>query len=183
MYATVGATVDDDWRRIAKQQIEARLGIDLFGWVAQADAEAGTLAACAFANLNARLPLPGARGPWRAYVQWVSVDPAAQRQGWASALMVELERWAKERQVDVLELHSSPAGRALYQGLGYGHTALAMLIEYVRALPGATELLLSYVPEAGSPEPFYRSLGFKDTGEIHDDEHVMRYEFSPETSV
>lgn len=72
---------------------------------------------------------------------------------------------------------------ARYQGLGYGHTALAMLIEYVRALPGATELLLSYVPEPGSPEPFYRSLGFKDTGEIHDDEHVMRYEFSPETSV
>ena len=135
MYATVGATVDDDWRRLAKQQIEARLGIGLFGWVAQADAEAGTLAACAFANLNARLPLPGARGPWRAYVQWVSVDPAAQRQGWASALMVEVERWAKERHVDVLELHSSPAGRALYQGLGFEASPDVVYPEDVRGVP------------------------------------------------
>jgi len=70
---------------------------------------------------------------------------------------------------------------ARYQGLSYGHKALALLIEYVRALPGATELLLSYVPEAGNPEPFYRSLGFVDTGEIHDGEHVMKYVFQPET--
>lgn len=70
---------------------------------------------------------------------------------------------------------------ARYQGMHFGQRALQLLIDYVRALPGATELLLSYVPEDGSPEPFYRSLGFIDTGEIHDGENVMKLEFIPST--
>lgn len=71
---------------------------------------------------------------------------------------------------------------ARYQGLGYGRKALEALIDYVRALPGATELLLSYVPEEGNPEPFYRSLGFVTTGEVHDGENVMKIVFHSETS-
>ena len=61
-----------------------------------------------------------------------------------------------------------------YQGRGYGRAALAQVVDHIRTLPGATELLVSWVPEPGGPEPFYRGLGFEPTGEIHDDEVVAR---------
>lgn len=64
-----------------------------------------------------------------------------------------------------------------YQRHDFGRRALQLLIEFVRALPNATELLLSYVPAEGSPEPFYASLGFVNTGELHDGEHVMKLVF------
>ena len=38
-------------------------------------------------------------------------------------------------------------------------------------------MILSFVPEEGSPEPFYRRFGFAPTGEIVDGEHVMRLAF------
>ncbi len=66
---------------------------------------------------------------------------------------------------------------ARYQGLHFGERALRQLIERIRNLPGATELLVSYVPEEGSPEPFYSGLGFVPTGEVQDDEVVMRLTF------
>lgn len=61
-----------------------------------------------------------------------------------------------------------------HQGKGYGHQALEQVIAYVRTLPNATEMFTSYVPGEGSPGPFYRRLGFIETGEIDDDENVMR---------
>ncbi len=64
-----------------------------------------------------------------------------------------------------------------YQGLGFGRQALLQVIDHVRGRPGATEMLLSYVPAEGSPEPFYAGLGFVNTGEIEDGENVMRLAF------
>lgn len=64
-----------------------------------------------------------------------------------------------------------------YQRLDFGRRALQLLIEYVRSLPDATELLVSYVPAEGSPEPFYTSLGFISTGEVQDGENVMKLTF------
>ncbi len=61
-----------------------------------------------------------------------------------------------------------------YQGLGYGRRALEQVIDYVRGRPNATEMFLSYVPEDGGPELFYRKLGFENTGEVQHGEHVMR---------
>jgi diamine N-acetyltransferase len=61
-----------------------------------------------------------------------------------------------------------------YQGSGFGRRALELLIDHVRGRPGANELLLSYVPADGNPQPFYAALGFVDTGEVHDGENVMR---------
>lgn len=66
-----------------------------------------------------------------------------------------------------------------YQGMHFGERAMKLLIEYVRSLPDATELMVSYVPEDGSPEPFYSRLGFIHTGEIHDDEKVMKLILQP----
>ncbi len=64
-----------------------------------------------------------------------------------------------------------------YQGQGFGDRALQRLIEYVRSRPGATELLVSYVPAEGSPEPFYSRAGFVHTGQVHDGEKVMNLVF------
>ena len=63
---------------------------------------------------------------------------------------------------------------AQHQGKGYGHRALELLIEYVKTRPNAKELFLSYVPGSGSPETFYRKLGFKHTGEQAGEELVMK---------
>lgn len=68
---------------------------------------------------------------------------------------------------------------ARYQGMNFGRRALELLIEYVRSQPNATELLLSYVPEEGSPEKFYSGLGFVNTGEVHDGENVMSLLMTP----
>ena len=61
-----------------------------------------------------------------------------------------------------------------HQGKGYGREAMLQVIEHVRGLPDAKELYLSYVPGDGNPAPFYRKLGFKETGEWDDDEKVMK---------
>lgn len=51
-----------------------------------------------------------------------------------------------------------------YQGLGFGKRAMDLVIDYVRALPGADGLYLSYAPAEGGPGGFYKRLGFVDTG-------------------
>jgi len=61
-----------------------------------------------------------------------------------------------------------------HQRRGYGRSALTLIVDNVRSLPGARELLVSWVPAEGGPEPFYTGLGFVPTGEIHDGEVVAR---------
>lgn len=61
-----------------------------------------------------------------------------------------------------------------HQRRGHGTAALAAVVEFVRARPGATELLSSYVPGDGSPGPFYLAFGFEETGRSHDGERVIR---------
>ena len=60
------------------------------------------------------------------------------------------------------------------QGRGYGRAALALVVDHVRSLPGATELLVSWLPGDGSPEGFYLGLGFEKTGEMDGDEVLAR---------
>jgi diamine N-acetyltransferase len=61
-----------------------------------------------------------------------------------------------------------------HQGKGYGREAMQRVIEHVRTLPNATELLLSYVPGPGDPSGFYKALGFEETGRVEHKERVMR---------
>jgi diamine N-acetyltransferase len=61
-----------------------------------------------------------------------------------------------------------------HQRKGYGREALRVLVEHVRARPGARELLTSAVPGEGGPRPFYESGGFVATGEVDDGEEVLR---------
>jgi diamine N-acetyltransferase len=61
-----------------------------------------------------------------------------------------------------------------HQGKGCARRAMELLIEHLRRRPMAKELVLSYVPGEGSPEGFYRELGFEPTGEEIEGEVVMR---------
>lgn len=64
-----------------------------------------------------------------------------------------------------------------HQGKGYGRRTLQLVIDYVRSLPNAREVTLSFVPAEGGPEPFYRSMGFMPTGEMEEAEVVARLVF------
>ena len=63
---------------------------------------------------------------------------------------------------------------AEHQGRGYGRRALALVIEFVRTLPNATELYISHADGEGGPGPFYEKLGFAYTGEKEEGEALMR---------
>ncbi len=61
-----------------------------------------------------------------------------------------------------------------YQGLGFGRRALQTVIEHIKTRPGAKEFFTSCVPGEGSPCPFYERMGFVSTGEMDEDEIVMK---------
>jgi diamine N-acetyltransferase len=62
---------------------------------------------------------------------------------------------------------------AKHQHLGVGRAAMRQVIEHVRTKRVVDALFLSFVPEDGGPEAFYRSFGFRPTGAIDDGEVVM----------
>jgi diamine N-acetyltransferase len=61
-----------------------------------------------------------------------------------------------------------------HQRKGYGSKAMRQVIEYVKSLPKAEELLVSYAPGEGDPSPFYKKCGFVETGEWEGGEKVMK---------
>lgn len=62
---------------------------------------------------------------------------------------------------------------AEHQHQGVGRAAMHLVIEHVRRKGLFEKMSLSYVPVEGSPERFYRSFGFRPTGEMDEDEVVM----------
>ena len=63
---------------------------------------------------------------------------------------------------------------ARYQGNGFGRRALEHVIEYVRTRPRADTFILGCVEGEGSAVGFYKSMGFRLTGEVEQGEAVMR---------
>jgi len=61
-----------------------------------------------------------------------------------------------------------------HQRKGYGFLAMEQIIAHVKTLPGAKELLTSYVPGDDNPSPFYYKLGFEETGEWEEGEKVLK---------
>jgi diamine N-acetyltransferase len=66
-----------------------------------------------------------------------------------------------------------------FQGQGIGRAALLLVIEHVRSKGLFASLELSYVPGPGSPEGFYRRLGFRDTGRMDGTEVVLSLPLVP----
>jgi diamine N-acetyltransferase len=60
------------------------------------------------------------------------------------------------------------------QGKGYGRAALQAIIAHLRAKPTCTDIGLSYVPGNSLAESLYQKVGFVATGEVEDDEIIMR---------
>ena len=60
-----------------------------------------------------------------------------------------------------------------HQRKGYARQAVLQLIEHIKQIPNAEELVVSYVPGEGSPQPFYIKLGFEETGELEGNEKIM----------
>ena len=63
---------------------------------------------------------------------------------------------------------------AQYQKLGFAKQAMELLFDYVRTRPGAIEILVSYRPGNEGPQGFYEKLGFTPTGEMEENEVIMR---------
>ncbi|UGT41248.1 GNAT family N-acetyltransferase [Nocardia yamanashiensis] len=63
-----------------------------------------------------------------------------------------------------------------HQGKGYGRRALELVSARLRAR-GTHALYTSYVRGPGSPESFYRAIGFEPTGRLldHETEAVLRW--------
>jgi diamine N-acetyltransferase len=62
---------------------------------------------------------------------------------------------------------------AKHQRKGIGRAAMLQVIDHVRSKGLFRKLSISYVPDEGSPEQLYLSLGFIPTGEVEEGEVVM----------
>ncbi len=94
----------------------------------------------------------------------------AMLEDWTQCPGEEPEDWRREPYVGLWRFMIDER----HQRRGYGRAALELLIAHARTRPGARVMLLSFVPEEGSPRDFYASLGFLETGEEDDGERVMR---------
>ncbi len=70
-----------------------------------------------------------------------------------------------------------------YQRMGFARQAIALVVDYVAGRPNAATLGVSYVPGEGSPQPFYAALGFEETGEVVDEEMMMRLDISERAAI
>jgi diamine N-acetyltransferase len=66
-----------------------------------------------------------------------------------------------------------------FQGKGYGRATLDGLVAWLRTRPGADALFTSAIPGRSSPVTFYEHYGFVRTGEIFDDEIVLKLDLRP----
>ena len=57
-----------------------------------------------------------------------------------------------------------------HHGKGYGRRAIELLVDYVKTRPEAKELIVSCGEGPGSPEGFYKKLGFARSGRMYDRE-------------
>jgi diamine N-acetyltransferase len=57
-----------------------------------------------------------------------------------------------------------------YHGRGFGRRAIELLVDYVKTRPNAQVLETSCGQGPGSPEGFYKRIGFERNGKIHGEE-------------
>ena len=65
-----------------------------------------------------------------------------------------------------------------HQRRGYGTATLDAVAAYVRSQPNGDVLLTSAGQGEGSPQPFYERYGFVPTGQILDEEVVLKLDLS-----
>ncbi len=62
-----------------------------------------------------------------------------------------------------------------YQRQGFGTATLDLIVEYFRGRPGVEVLNTSAGQGDGSPVAFYERYGFENTGEVVEDEVLLRF--------
>ena len=97
----------------------------------------------------------------------------AMLEDWSQSPGSAPEDWRRERYVGLWRFMID----ARFQSLGFGARALRLLIDHARGVSGAKSMLLGFIDAPGGPEGFYRRCGFERTGEMDEDEHVMRLAF------
>lgn len=63
-----------------------------------------------------------------------------------------------------------------FQGRGYGRAALANIVDTLSELPDCTCVILGVKPENERARWLYERAGFRETGDVINDEIVMRYD-------
>jgi diamine N-acetyltransferase len=63
-----------------------------------------------------------------------------------------------------------------HQGYGVGRFAVQAALERYREM-GCPKVLVCWAPKDGNASPFYKKLGFVETGEILDGEIVAEFTF------
>jgi diamine N-acetyltransferase len=61
-----------------------------------------------------------------------------------------------------------------FQGRGYGRRAMELLLHRMVEREGCRQIVTSYVPGNEIAAHLYRRLGFVDTGEMDEGEHLLR---------
>jgi len=87
-------------------------------------------------------------------------------------MMAEVDT-GKDRALKIHRLMVAPA----HQGKGIGRAALNALLDRYRDHADIDRSLISFVPGNDGAAHLYRRVGFVDTGQIHDGEHVYELRF------
>ena len=90
---------------------------DYLAWLV--DAPDGSIAAGTGLWLMDWIPHMIGRGAQRGNILNVYTSTSCRRQGLARELMSAVLEWCKENEVDTIILHASPAGRTLYESMGF----------------------------------------------------------------
>ena len=118
MFASMGfAGGDERWMEAAERHFDETLaGTDVVGVVVDCGSR---LASCGVIEFQQRIPSPFNVMGTHAYISTMSTDVAWRRRGCARAVLDELLREARRRDVYRVELHATPAGEPLYRSAGF----------------------------------------------------------------
>jgi diamine N-acetyltransferase len=93
------------------------------------------------------------------------------------------ERFVSSVAESLREAAEHPGARAIYwvvderyQRQGFGTATLDLIVEYFRGRPRVEAVSTRAHPGDGSPIAFYERYGFERTGEVLDDEVLLRLE-------
>ena len=118
MFQDLGTSVlPDAWRNDLQQALASRLWDDVAAFVAVDPADVPI--AVAVGIIDQRLPSPRRAQGKIGYVEWLAATAMSRRQGAARAATTALLEWFDEREIDVVDMHSSPSAQPIYSSLGF----------------------------------------------------------------
>ncbi len=132
MFYALGTPANAQWTAAASVHLMVRLGDDVGVFVVDSPDDEDRLIAVAAGSIHCRLPVPGRPQGTAGFVQWVSTDDRYRRRGASRAVMSALMAWFDAREVEVVEVHATAAGEALYRSLGFDEPAARNLRRPVR---------------------------------------------------